>query len=287
MKKIKFLIITLIIILTTGCVENSTMENTNIKVTAYPIEYITNRLYGNHSEIKSIYPDGTDESYIVTDKLLSDYSSTNLFIFNGSNDNENNYVYKMFSNNKNLKIIDATASLTYSNSIEELWLDPMNLLTIANNIKKGFNEYISTLYLTEDIDKEYDKLKIDLIQLEADYRETANRANNKNIIVGNDLFLYLSKYGINVISLEDSKNFTKKSLYTAEELMQSKEVTTIYVKKGTKLNDNINTLKTKYNLEIIELNSIYTLTEEERKNNKDYISIMYENLELLKKQLYK
>ncbi len=286
MKKIKLFIIIFIIFLMTGCYEKTSMENANIHVSSYPIEYVTERLYGNHSTIKSIYPDNMDNDYIVSDKLLTDYSSSNLFIFNGNEDNENDYVYKMFNENKKLKIIDATASLTYTNKMEELWLDPMNLLTIANNIKKGFKEYTSMAYLNNDIDKNYDKLKLELIQLEADYREMANRANNKTIIVGNDLFLYLSKYGINVISLEESDKFTKKSLYTAEELIEKGAIKYIYVKKGEKINQHINTLKTKYNIEIIELNSLYTITEEDRKNNNDYFSIMYNNLELLKHQLY-
>ena len=41
--------------------------------------------------------------------------------------------------NNELKIIDATSNIIYDYSIEELWLDPNNLLTIANNIKNGFN----------------------------------------------------------------------------------------------------------------------------------------------------
>lgn len=286
MKKIKLLLIIFIIFLVTGCYEKTSMENANIQVSSYPIEYVTNRLYGNHSTIKSIYPDGMDNDYVVSDKLLTDYSSSNLFIFNGNEDNENDYVYKMFNANKNLKIIDATASLTYTNKMEELWLDPMNLLTISNNIKKGFKEYTSMAYLNNDIDKNYEQLKLELIQLEADYREMANRANNKTIIVGNDLFHYLSKYGINVISLEESNNFTKKSLYTAEELIESGKIKYIYVKKGETINKNIETLKSKYKIEVIELNSLYTITEYDRKNSNDYFSIMYNNLELLKQQLY-
>lgn len=286
MKKIKLALIVFIIFLMTGCYEKTSMENANIRVSSYPIEYVTKRLYGEHSDIKSIYPDNMDNDYVVSDKLITDYSSSHLFIFNGNEDNENDYVYKMFNENKNLKIIDATASLTYTNKIEELWLDPMNLLTIANNIKKGFKEYISMTYLNNDIDKNYEQLKLELIQLEADYREMANRANNKTIIVGNDLFLYLSKYGINVISLEESDNFTKKNLYTAEELIQNGQIKYIYIKKGEEINQNINDLKNKYNIEIIELNSLYTITEDDRKNNNDYLTIMYSNLELLKQQLY-
>ncbi len=287
MKKIKFVILSIIIFSLTGCFNKSNMDNADVKVSVYPIEYITERLYGKYSKIKSIYPDDMDEDYIVNDKLLNDYSSTNLFIFNGNNDNENDYVYKMFTTNKKLKIIDSTSSLNYNNKIEELWLDPMNFLTMANNIKKGLKEYINEAYIRKEIDDNFDTLKIDLIQLEADYRETASRANSKTIIVGDDVFSYLSKYGMNIISLEESKKYSKKNYVSAEKLIKNGQVKYIYIKKGQKINNNIKQLKEKYNIELIELNIMNTLSSEDKKNGKDYISIMHDNLELLKQELYK
>lgn len=276
----------MIIFITSGCFEKKNIDNIDIKVTAYPIEYITKRLYGEHAKIKSIYPDSMDKDYSISDKLLKDYSSTDLFIFNSNESKENDYVYKMFDSNKKLKIIDATSSLTYNNKIEELWLDPMNYLTIANNIKKGFKEYITTTYLNNEIDTNYENLKVELIQLEADYREMANRANIKTLVVGDDLFSYLSKYGINVISIDDSKNFSQKSYYNAEQLIKNEEVKIIYVKKGEELGKYVKELKEKYDIQIIELDTLYTLSEDDRKNNKNYLDIMYNNLDELKKHLY-
>ena len=286
MKKIKLILLTILVLACSACVNNKTIENSNIRVSIYPIEYITNYLFGEHSKINSIYPDSMDNNYEISDKLLKDYSSTNLFIFNGNEDKENDYVFKMLKNNSDLKIIDATTSLAYNNKIEELWLDPMNYLTMANNIKKGFNEYTDITYLNNDINSKYDELKVKLIELEADYNEMGNRANKKNIVVADDLFLYLSKYGINVISLEKGDNYSKKSEYQAEELIKNKEITNIYVKKGQKIDSNIEELKEKYKVNIIELNTLYTISEEDRKNGKDYLTLMNENLQMLKQHLY-
>ena len=286
MKKIKLILLTILVLACSACVNNKTIENSNIRVSIYPIEYITNYLFGEHSKINSIYPDSMDNNYEISDKLLKDYSSTNLFIFNGNEDKENDYVFKMLKNNSDLKIIDATTSLAYNNKIEELWLDPMNYLTMANNIKKGFNEYTDITYLNNDINSKYNELKVKLIELEADYNEMGNRANKKNLVVADDLFLYLSKYGINVISLEKGDNYSKKSEYQAEELIKNKEITNIYVKKGQKIDSNIEELKEKYKVNIIELNTLYTISEEDRKNGKDYLTLMNENLQMLKQQLY-
>ena len=286
MKKIKLLPILLLVFLLSGCFKKNNTEKIDIKVSAYPIEYLTREIYGENATITSIYPNDMKKDYEISEKLLNDYSSTELFIFNGNESKENDYVYTMFNKNKKLKIIDATASLSFENKIEELWLDPLNCLTMANNIKKGFKEYISATYISNKIDTNYDELKIKLIQLEADYREMSNRANSRNIVVSDDLFLYLKKYNINVLSLEQSKNYTKKTLYEAEKLMKKGEIKTIYVRKGQELSDTIKKLKDTYKLEVIELNDLYTLSEEDRKSGKDYFSIMYDNLELLKKQFY-
>ena len=56
----KLLIIFLSILCLTGCFKRDDMENINIYTTIYPITYITERLYGEYSNIESIYPDGVN-----------------------------------------------------------------------------------------------------------------------------------------------------------------------------------------------------------------------------------
>ena len=159
MKKIIFLLIILLSL--TGCIKNDSMEDINIATSVYPIEFVVQTLYGEYSNISSIYPsDSNIKDFKITKVLLKDYSSNDLFIFNGLS-KENSYVKTMKKNNDNLKIIDATANMTFEYTEEELWLDPNNLLTIANNIKIGFNEYINANYLIEKINE---SIKLDLIK---------------------------------------------------------------------------------------------------------------------------
>lgn len=286
MKQLKYLFMLSIIFLTSGCFKNDTMEDITIYTTAYPIEYVIERLYGEHSTIKSIVPNGSVQGEVVSDKLLKDYSNTNLFIFNGLGINEQDYVKKMLGYNKNLKIIDVASSVVYNNKVEELWLDPMNLLTIANNIQKGFNEYIDSTYLTNDINANYTLLKQDLIKLDADYREMAGRANRSTIIVSNDMFLYLQKYDITVISLEENENLTQKNIHIVIEMIKKGDIKYIYTVKGAKINDTIKSIQKQTNVELIELHDLYKLTEEEFNKEENYLTLMRNNLELLKNQLY-
>ena len=104
----KFIILCSTIIMTiffTGCLKRDSMEDINITTTVYPIYYVTNILYGNNSNIKSIYPNGIITSdYILTDKQIKDYSNNELFIFNGLS-NEKKYVEQFFKYNRKLLIM--------------------------------------------------------------------------------------------------------------------------------------------------------------------------------------
>ena len=112
MRKLIKLLIIPIILLITGCVKNESMENITIYTTNYPIEYITKQLYGDHSTIKSIYPNGVNiNKYKLSETLIKQYDDNDLYIFN-SFSNEKEYVKSMLNNNKNLKIIDVTSDLS-------------------------------------------------------------------------------------------------------------------------------------------------------------------------------
>ena len=152
MKKIKFILIAITLISMTGCFKKDNFEDIEIYTTTYPIEYIVNYLYGEHSTINSIYPNGVDtKKYELNNKQIKDYSKTDLYIFNGLNTKENGYVTSMFQNNKNLKIIDAAQTMEYNYEEEELWIDPSNFLMMALNIKNGLLEYTTNHYLKNEI----------------------------------------------------------------------------------------------------------------------------------------
>ena len=285
MKKI-FLVLFMCFLLT-GCIKMDSMDDIDICASVYPIEYITNRLYGQNSTVKSIYPDGIIPSlYELNDKQLGDYSSSDLFIFNGIG-KEREYLKSMLKNNSNLKIIDATLSMEYSNYEEELWIDPSNALMIARNIKTGLNEYINNHYLKTDIENNYEDLKVDLSNLSAKLNLVSSSSNDSTIVVSSDMFKFLEKYGYKVISLEENSNLTDKVISDVKARIANGSTKHIFVIKGIDINQTVQSIIDSTNVEKLEFHSLSNISESERDSKKDYVSIMNDNISLLKQELYK
>ena len=271
-----------------GCsFKRDNMEDIDIYTTNYPVEYITQRLYGDHSTIHSIYPDGVDiNDYKLTNKQIKDYSNADLYIFTGLSEKEKGYVDNLRSNNKNLKILDTTLSMEYTNSIEELWLDPSNFLMMAQNLKKGFKEYISNYYLNNDINQNYEELKVEASNLDAKIKQTVSNAESKTIVASDDMFKYLEKYGLTVYSLENNSNLTSKTIEDVKNLIKDNKIHYIFIKENEEVSKTIKDLIEGTNVETIEWNTLTNITENQRNENEDYFTIMNQNIEALKNELY-
>ena len=288
MKKISSILILLCLVMSlAGCIKRDSMEDITIYTTNYPTEYITKRLYGEYSTIKSIYPDGINiNNYKLTDKQIQDYSNSDLFIFNGLS-NEKNYVDKMRKDNKDLKIIDTTLSMEYTNGPEELWLDPSNFLMMAQNIKTGFGEYIDSYYLNNKIEENYEELKIEASNLDAKIKEVISNGNSKTIVASSNLFKYLEKYGLTVYSLDEDNSDVNAVFRNVKGMINNGEIKYIYIIANEEVNDTVQKLIDDTGVQTQDWNTLSNLTEVQRTENEDYFTIMNSNLELLKNELYK
>jgi zinc transport system substrate-binding protein len=258
------------------------MENIVIYTTTYPIEYITNELYKGHSRIFSIYP---NEIIKLSDKLLTDYSKSDLFVYNGLSE-EKNYAVDMINKNKNLMIVDAAMGMEYTYGIEELWINPSNFLMLSQNIKNGFKEYITNSYLIHEIDNNYDELKLKVSEIDAEMKIMVENATDKNLLVSNDVFLFLEKYGINVVSIDPDTELLDKRISTAETLIKNGTIKYILVLKDEKLSEDTEKFISNNKITKLYFHSLTTITKEEENEDNDYISIMYDNIDEIKKQLY-
>ena len=283
--KIAFLGIA-ILLSSTGC-KSDDMEDIEIITTNYPNEYIIERLYGDHSKVKNIYPDGVDvNDYEFTNKQKRDFANKDLFIYTGLLDRERNLAVDLLDYNENLKIIDSSYVLDNDYNMSEVWIDPSFMLMMSQNVRIGLKELIENNYLKEEIDANYEELKVDISELDADIRLTVENAPYKTIVATDNNYKYLEKYGVKVYILNNDTS--DKDLVEIDDLISNGAITKIFSYKESKVTNNLQNIINKYpnNIEVINFNHIILLNDEQRETNTDYITLMNQNLDTLKEELY-
>ncbi len=282
MKKVFYsLIVGVMIFLTSGC---NNLENATIYTTTYPIEYLATTLYSDHSEASSIYPDGAStEDYSLTEKQIDNFSKGTLFIYNGTT-NEKEIANTLVKKNKNLKIIDAAYALKYDYGVEELWLSPSNYLMLAANIKNSLQEQIDSKYINEEIENKYKTLEETLSIMDAEIRSIAKNAQNRgnNILVADsNTFKYLENYGFKVISLEDY-TLNSSPLTSLKSNFKAGTYKYVLTKKGEEESDILKDIKKENSVSSMPVDFMNTLSEENRKSNETYLTIMKQYVANLK-----
>lgn len=291
-KKLLLLIVNLLFL--SGCTINfnkDNMQDITIYTTIYPIKYLISSLYGDNSTIYSIYPSGVEPSdFELSEKKLTEYANTDLFVFN-SLDKDRDFAVDMINKNKNLKVIDTSLGMNYDYDISELWLNPYNYLMMAQNTKDGLLAYVSNPYLISNPDKtgiedKYEELKYNLSRLDADIKEDINLASYNTIVVDNNVFKFLEKYNLNVISLEENDELSDNTINEVKKLINSGQIKYIF-SSSTETNNTCKNLIDNYNIELVTLNTMKTIDGGITNSNENYITVMNNNIDLLNKELYK
>lgn len=285
MKLIRSLVVLFItLILLTGCFKRDNMDDISIAVTKYPIEYLVKNIYGFNSTVSSVYPVGSDvDTYTLSKKQLRKYSTNDIFVYNGLTD-EKKIAAGLLNYNSSIKIIDVAKGLNDTYEEEELWLSPSNYLMLAQNIKDSLLSYTNSTILKQEINDAYEELKLNISMLDANIKVISENANNKTIIVGNDLFKFLEKYGYNVLSIDESKN--KKSDYQeAKNLVSNKSNSYVFVLEKSVNDENVAKLKNA-GASIVSIKSLKSLTQDEINDGYDYLQYMNTFIDDLKSEVY-
>lgn len=286
MKKKLILLLCTCIIMLSGCNLNEDFSDKYIYTTFYPIEYATQTLYEKESKIASVYPDNATTSYEVTDKKKKIYSTGEIFVYSGIA-NEAYLARDLLNANSNLKLIDATKGMDNNLSITNIWLDPSNYLMLCSNIKSSLIDYNNNVYTKEKIEENYKKLNEEVSEIDVKLYDIGKNGNYNTILTTSDVFNYLTKYNINVISINKNNESIDKAYAEATKLIKAKDIEYIYVLENEELTEEQEKFISSNSLTKVTINDMYTLSDEERKEEKDYIILMDEIIDNYKKELYK
>ena len=155
---------------------------------------------------------------------------------------------------------------------------------ISQKNKNSLLELINSKYIKDEIEESYNDLKVELSELDANIKLIVENASNKTIITGSKSLLFLAKYGLNVIYISDEVEY-EKNVTAAADLLSSNSIKYIYMIDTEKESNAVQKFKNDYKTEIITLDKLDNISDEERDNDDNYITIMNKNLELLKKGL--
>ena len=112
------------------------------------------------------------------------------------------------------------------------------------------------------------------------------RKQYHSIVVDNDVFNFLSKYNLNVISLEEDDKLTDIKINEVKKLINEGKIKYIYSSK-TETNNTCKKLIEDYGVELVTFNTMETVDGGITNSNENYVTVMNNNLELLNKELYK
>lgn len=290
MKNLKiFCLLSVVLLLASGCSNRtSKLDNAKIYTTVYPVQYIVDYLYGDNSEVDSIYPNGVDIlNYSLSEKQVEEYSKGDLFVYLGIG-KERDIAKSFVKKNKDLLIINAVDNnLNYDYDLKELWLAPNKFLMLAKNIKDTLNDYLDNAIKEEEVSKKYNELYASVSWIDAEFRSIAKEASeidNNVIVVATNTFKFLESYGFNVISLEEIENSgSENALNEVKNKFKNSKYTTIIKLTSDEETKLIKELTGSYKANIINVKDLVTNSD----SSSDYLSIQYENVATLRNLLIK
>ncbi|MFD2672740.1 metal ABC transporter solute-binding protein, Zn/Mn family [Marinicrinis sediminis] len=167
-----------------------------------------------------------------------------------------------------------------------LWTSPKQLMWMAENVKEGF--IAADPENQQQYEQNFSALLEELSELDAGIRQIVEQAARTDIVVSHNAYSYLARdYGLNQISvmgLSPEAEPTAKDIKQVSDFIKEHEVQYILFEELVSP-EIAQMLSNDLGIETLVFNPLEGLTDEQNQQNENYISIMKENIETLKKAL--
>ena len=316
--KRSIILILMILLLVTGCSDNkepNKTENSDGKIkvstSTYPMYYIAKEIGKDNIDLNILVPMGVDpHEYELSLKETKALENTDLLLYNGSG--LENWGEKVSDNikSKNKSVINASEYVellkienndhdeheddeeeehddhVHGDKDPHIWLDPTNMDKVA----KVFSEQLKELdEKNSDIyEANYLELSSKLKDLDDKYNEALKNKKDNTILVSHRAFAYLAhRYNLNQIAVTGISPHSEpspKSISKLIDITREKNIKYIFFEVLSSPK-SVEMIAEESKLEVLTLNPIGGITKEQFESDIDYIDLMEENLENLKKAL--
>lgn len=306
MKKVGLLFLSVSALLLGACGNSTASEDgkLNIVTTFYPVYEFTKQVAGDEANVDLLVKAGTEvHGYEPSAKDIARIREADAFVY--ENENMETWVHDVEKSLDTTKVnvISATAGVLLLPGGEEeheghdhsgeghshaydphVWLSPERAITLVENIrdslvakypeKKDAFETNAAAYIEK------------LDALDAKYSETLSAAKQKYFVTQHTAFAYLAlDYGLKQVSITGvaaDEDPTPSRLAELTEYINKYGIKYIYFEENAS-KSVAETLAKETGVQLDVLNPLESLTDEDMKNGKDYISVMEDNLTALEK----
>ncbi|HEL2108684.1 zinc ABC transporter substrate-binding protein AdcA [Streptococcus suis] len=306
MKKVGLLFLSVSALLLGACGNSTASEDgkLNIVTTFYPVYEFTKQVVGDEANVDLLVKAGTEvHGYEPSAKDIARIQEADAFFY--ENENMETWVHDVEKSLDTTKVnvISATEGMLLLPGGEEeheghdhsgdghshaydphVWLSPERAITLVENIrdslvakypeKKDAFETNAAAYIEK------------LDALDAKYSETLSAAKQKYFVTQHTAFAYLAlDYGLKQVSITGvaaDEDPTPSRLAELTEYINKYGIKYIYFEENAS-KSVAETLAKETGVQLDVLNPLESLTDEDMKNGKDYISVMEDNLTALEK----
>ncbi|RRR36301.1 zinc ABC transporter substrate-binding protein AdcA [Streptococcus suis] len=306
MKKVGLLFLSVSALLLGACGNSTASEDgkLNIVTTFYPVYEFTKQVAGDEANVDLLVKAGTEvHGYEPSAKDIARIQEADAFVY--ENENMETWVHDVEKSLDTTKVnvISATEGMLLLPGGEEeheghdhseeghshaydphVWLSPERAITLVENIrdslvakypeKKDAFETNAAAYIEK------------LDALDAKYSETLSAAKQKYFVTQHTAFAYLAlDYGLKQVSITGvaaDEDPTPSRLAELTEYINKYGIKYIYFEENAS-KSVAETLAKETGVQLDVLNPLESLTDEDMKNGKDYISVMEDNLTALEK----
>lgn len=319
MKKIKKLIILLVlalsVVIVSGCESDDVIPD--IYTSIYPIEFIVERIVEDDLKVKSIYPRGKDvHDYDLNPQDMINISKSKLIFYIGSGletliEQAIETTLKevpTVSLSDGMELVEVNSENVHEgddfhNHIQgdihdgvmydpHIWLDLDKMQSMTSKV---LVHILETFELTEEQQARFavnaNALIEELKALDQEYFDVINSGTvaNKTIIVDHDAYIYWEvRYGLERIRIRNDNESTDaipKDMIEKINLAKEKKIKFICLTKNEMASSIADQYKTQLGLKddaYVYLHHLATITADEERNGMNYLSLMRDNLSVLK-----
>ncbi|HRA69480.1 MAG TPA: metal ABC transporter substrate-binding protein [Trichococcus flocculiformis] len=291
--------------------ENTESDKLQVVTTFYPMYDFTKQVAQDDAEVSMLLEAGMEvHSFEPSSQMIAEIQDADVFIYNSPE--METWVPDVLASidTSDMVVICASDAITlleyegeahahdheseekganagHSHTVDpHVWLDPVLAQTEVSTIAEGLAE--------ADPDNAEDYLENagiyngKLNELDKAYRAAFEGTENRTFVTQHAAFAYLAaRYDLNQISVTGLNAEVEPSaaaLATLSDYVKANNISHIYFENNAS-SQTAETLAEEVGVELAVLSPLEGITEEDQKEGSDYISVMLDNLEALKKSI--